>query len=440
MNLNSISQGVSPKTLVGGGAGTSPVAGQSDFKRMLEEATAPVYRVKPGDTLENIVRQRLYQTGGRISAEKIAEAVKITAEKNRISPPYQLQPGQKIDLTVLGDPVWKTEPVKDPPVHIPPPAPVIPTEEYLPLVVIEKPEPPAPPAVEPDKPVVTEPVKKIPPRRSFLEQLSLYRKEQLKAAPGGDNYVYRNNRLYHVPGYDHSSLVRRVSKNLKDAQANAGLFLRDLTIGSTLKVELPDGTEKTKRRTGLLGTIGNFVRNMGSGLTFGAYTPKGEIAPEGTGRITHFFNKVFREAILNDIVAGVPRAAVSASRHAVLAAWNSVEVIPDATIGNFQTGQKLTTTVFDNGQVVVNYLTDIIPGGEAWFRVHAAGTKDEGLNLPIIFNLKTSEQGVDDPRWETIHNTPFRKTIETVGALLANNVMLSIFKLNPIPYISVNRD
>ncbi len=439
MDINSINQSVYSKTSEGKSAGKA-LPDQADFKKMLEEASASQYRANPEDTLESIVRQRLYQTGGKITPEIIADAVNKTAEANNILPPYQIETGQKIDLTVLGDPVWKTDTLKEPPDHLPPPAPPpsLKTTEDQPLsAVIEE---HAPPAKEIDKPVDIPPMKESPPGRSFSEQISLYRTDQLMSAPGGDNYVYKNNRIYYVPDYNHSNFSGRISKNLKDAQANAGLFLRDLTIGSEQNITLPDGTEKIKKRTGLLGTIGNFVKNMGSGLTFGAYTPKGESAPEGAGRITHFFSKVFREAILNDIVAGVPKAAVSATRHAILSAWNSLEIIPDATIGNFQAGQKLTTTIFDNGQVAVSYLTDVAPGGEAWFRVHATGAKDEGLNMPIIYNLKTSEQGIDDPRWEAIHNTPFRKTVETVGTLLADNFILSIFRLNPIPYISVNKD
>jgi hypothetical protein len=102
----------------------------------------------------------------------------------------------------------------------------------------------------------------------------------------------------------------------------------------------------------------------------------------------------------------------------VLAGWNLVEVLPDATIGNLESGRKLTTTLFDNGQVWVEYLTDIVPTGDAWLRVHAPSLQE--FKLPVVYNLGMPEHFTGDTRWEYIRNTPFRKTIETIGALLAD--------------------
>ena len=93
--------------------------------------------------------------------------------------------------------------------------------------------------------------------------------------------------------------------------------------------------------------------------------------------------------------------------------------MPDATVGNFDSGRKITTTVFDNGQVAVDYLTDILLSGNAWLRVHASGTSGN-MGLPFLYNLKTEERGIVDSRWASVRNTPFRKTIETLGSLLAD--------------------
>jgi hypothetical protein len=74
----------------------------------------------------------------------------------------------------------------------------------------------------------------------------------------------------------------------------------------------------------------------------------------------------------------------------VLAAVNALEAVPDANIGNLESGRKLTTKVFDKGQVAVSYLTDVIPGGEEWFRIHSPGKTKKGSMLPVYYNLKTS--------------------------------------------------
>ena len=109
----------------------------------------------------------------------------------------------------------------------------------------------------------------------------------------------------------------------------------------------------------------------------------------------------------------------------VLAGWNLLESIPDATIGNFQAGKRLTTSVFDNGQVVIDYLTDIIPFGDAWHRVHTPDLKK--FKPPILHNLSMPEYNSGDERWRYVRNTPFRKTIETMGSLLTDVLTLKIF-------------
>jgi len=74
--------------------------------------------------------------------------------------------------------------------------------------------------------------------------------------------------------------------------------------------------------------------------------------------------------------------------------------------------------------VAIDYLTDILPFGEAWLRVHAPNLKSG--DLPILYNLKLPENYPEDERWQNIRNTPFRKKIETVGALLADIVSLGL--------------
>ena len=110
----------------------------------------------------------------------------------------------------------------------------------------------------------------------------------------------------------------------------------------------------------------------------------------------------------------------------LLAGWNLVEVAPDATIGNLEAGRQLTTKIFDNGQVVVEYLTDIMPAGDAWLRVHAAKFDGSSHRLPVLYNLKMPERYHTDARWKTARNTPLRKAIQTIGAMVADFVTIQL--------------
>ena len=154
------------------------------------------------------------------------------------------------------------------------------------------------------------------------------------------------------------------------------------------------------------------------------WRPDGEVSPQGlVERLKFSFSKL-KEALIGDLINGVGGSLNHIAEDFLLAGWNLLEVIPDATIGNFEAGQKLTTTIFDNGQVIVDYVTDIIPTGEAWLRVHASSIKE--LQAPLLYNLKMSEYFNGDERWQHIRNTPFRKSIETIGSLLADIITFKV--------------
>ena len=259
--------------------------------------------------------------------------------------------------------------------------------------------------------------------------MAKYKVDQLIADPGGDYYFRDGDNVVIRKEYDQPELKTRVGKDLSDARENIMRLIDDIGKGSTKNYIAPDGSVNTYHRLGLQASLGNFVKNMSSGLTFGAYVPEGEEKPiGGVNRAKHFFNKIFKEGVLQDLGKSTTGAVVSGLRHSVLAAVNTLEAVPDATIGNLESGRKLTTNIFDNGQVAVSYLTDVIPGGEAWFRVNSPGKTKEGKMLPVYYNLKTAEQNIDDPRWATVRNTPFRKTIESVGALISDAAMLGMVK------------
>ncbi len=261
---------------------------------------------------------------------------------------------------------------------------------------------------------------------SLKEQVALYREDQLLANPGGDSYFLNHGRNVFDTTYDHGRFLNRVGKDLQDAGENFLNIAKNLALGSQFRYMAENGEIRSGRRLGLLGTLRNFVENVFSGLSFGAYMPTHEKAPEGpAAAFGHFFKKIFYDAPVKDLLIGIPHATANIVKSSALAALNLVEVIPDATIGHFDWGRKATTRVFDNGQVAVDYLTDILPGGNAWLRVHAMGYNRD-IKLPVFYNLQTDEQGIPDSRWATVRNTPFRKTIETIGSLLSDAAIVAL--------------
>jgi len=440
-------------------------APEEDFSKLLERSRLPVHTVEKGDNLWNIVKERMYLSPERITDSKILKNVQKIVGHNCINTPDLIFPDQKIDLKPMLDSL-KTFPEDTSPA--PEKKPVETSTETTPLKmpmdqVIEEPllpqealeniftqQPAAEtfpaavtveadllrqkidtetlPAAEKTVNKVEEPEKLSRPE-TLSEQMAKYKVDQLIADPGGDNFFRENNSVIIRNEIDQSELKTRVAKDLGDARENIKRLIDDIGKGSTSNYIAPDGSINTYQRLGLQSSLGNFVKNVSSGLTFGAYVPEGEEKPHGgVSRVKHFFSKVFKEGIVQDLGRSTTGAVVSGLRHSVLATVNALEAVPDATIGNLESGRKITTKIFDNGQVAVSYLTDVLPGGEAWFRVHSPGETEEGKMLPVYYNLKTSEQNIDDPRWATVRNTPFRKTIESVGALISDAAMLGLAK------------
>jgi hypothetical protein len=257
----------------------------------------------------------------------------------------------------------------------------------------------------------------------YLSGMAKYKDDQLLRNPGGDAYNLQTKSVAGDLGQQRS-FSHRIGKDLSDAWDNCKRFLQNLTFGSEIAYRDSSGQVRTTRRKGLLGTLGDFLKNTASALSFGLYIPEGESRPSGIMERMFHFVKKSKQALLGDLVQGVPASINRMGKNLILAGWNLVEVLPDATVGNFDAGRKLTTTVFDNGQVMVEYLTDVIPSGEAWMRVHSGSLK--GLRPPVLYNLSRPEHSLEDARWETVRNTPFRKTVETLGALLADAVFIGL--------------
>jgi hypothetical protein len=257
------------------------------------------------------------------------------------------------------------------------------------------------------------------PETSVLQQYKIYKEDQLLSNPGGDNFFLNKTSGVINGDYDHSKFSKRVWKDLADTGSNLLNVVKDMGLGAKIKYVDNYGEIKEERKVGFVNTLGNFFKNIVSGLTLGAYTSEGETKPHGgAGRIKHLFKKVFKDAIIGDIAMGVSRSMIYIGEDMMLAGLNAIEVIPDATIGNFKAGRKATTSIFDNTQVVMDFMTDVLPGGEASERTRSFKLAKGLKGLPIINNITTGKEEAKELSWRYVRNTNFRKVIETVSSLI----------------------
>ncbi len=254
---------------------------------------------------------------------------------------------------------------------------------------------------------------------SFIDQMRLYKEDQLLSSPGGDSVFVDANGKVVNKGPEQNGIKERVSKDIKDAKSNFVNMLKDASYGSKFHYKTQDGEIKEGERVGLLETIENFFKDLVSGISLGAYTPGTEENPSGVSEtIKHSLKKVFVDAVYNDMVVGIPRSVVQIAKDAALVGLNLAETVPDATIGSTKVGNVVATQVFDNTQVALEFLTDVLPGGEGRGRVYAFRL-DKGIRgLPLIHNLTTPEHGTDDADFKYVRNTSFRKTIETISSIV----------------------
>jgi len=247
-----------------------------------------------------------------------------------------------------------------------------------------------------------------------------YKDDQLLSNPGGDCYYLEEGKVV-SDSEDQKSFWGRLGKDLSDSFDNLKKSFKDLFFGSKIRYRDENNQIREATQSGLIGSVVDLFKDLGSAFSFGYWRPDGEAEPAGFAkRISFFFSKM-KESIFGDLVQGVGGSAIRVGEGIVLAGWNLAEVVSDATIGNFEEGRELTTTIFDNGQVAIDYLTDILPTGEAWLRVHSPNFNNlDDAKAPIIYNIEMPEHYIEDVRWKYVRNTPFRKTIETIGSLLAD--------------------
>lgn len=246
-------------------------------------------------------------------------------------------------------------------------------------------------------------------KTGIVKQISKYKEDQLLSNPGGDNFFLERQRQIIDKKFDHTTFSNRVGKDIFDSFSNLKNLAKDLGNGSEVKYFDEHGNIKSHKKVGFLKTISNFAKNMASGLSFGAYTPGNEEAPTGVAeKFKHFFKKVFVQSIGKDFFIGVPQSMINVGEDALFAGLNLVEIIPDATIGHTKLGRKITTQLFDNTQVGLDFATDIMPGGEASTRMKLSILKKF---KNVISPLKWKKT---DPQ-QYVRNTPFRNIIETLS-------------------------
>ena len=260
-------------------------------------------------------------------------------------------------------------------------------------------------------------------RSSLIEQYKIYKEDQLMSNPGGDSFFISRVSGVIDNGYDHSRISKRVGKDLADAGNNLLNAVKDLGIGAKFKYVDKHGDVKEGRKIGFAGTVANFFKDITSGLTFGLYSPYGEVKPQGgVARVKHLFKKIFKDALVGDIVKGVPGSVNNIGEDVMFAGLNAVEAVTDATIGNFKAGRKATTAIFDNTQVAMDFITDVLPGGEASIRARSFKLAKGLKGLPIINNITSPEKKDDEKEWKYVRNTSFRKVLETIPSLIPINI------------------
>lgn len=261
----------------------------------------------------------------------------------------------------------------------------------------------------------------VPAAPAAVSDYQKYKDDQLLRNPGGRNY-YLDEKKVVENSSDQASFIGRLGKDIAAVFGNLKNMVANVFTGSKFLYRGENNEILEARRKGLVGTIVNFFKNLGSALSFGSFHPGRSEAPQGfMGRLSYSASRL-KEAFMGDLVEGIPSSINHMGKNLVLAGWHLTQVLPDATMGNFEAGRKLTTSIFDNGHVIVEYLTDVLPSGDAWLRVHASNIRE--LELPVLYNFKMPENFKGDNRWQFVRNTPFRKKIETLGALLGDAVAL----------------
>ena len=180
-----------------------------------------------------------------------------------------------------------------------------------------------------------------------LSSWQKYKDDQLLRNPGGDDYIIKNDGTVGDAISKSESAWDAVKKDAANAWGNFKKFFGNLFCGTEFSYRAEDGTIKQAKTRGLIGSVVDCIKSVGKAFTFGAFET--EKPPEGLwGRVKYFFSNI-KKAVFDDLIGGVTGSAVRMTENAALTALNLAEIIPDATIGNFEIGRDITSAVFDNG-------------------------------------------------------------------------------------------
>lgn len=255
-----------------------------------------------------------------------------------------------------------------------------------------------------------------------LSSWQKYKDDQLLRNPGGDDYIIKADGTVGDDISKSESAWDAVKKDAASVWGNIKNFFGNLFCGTDFSYRAEDGTIKQGKTRGLIGSVADCFKSLGKAFTFGAFET--EDPPEGLwGRVKYFFSNI-KKAVFDDLIGGVTGSTVRMAENAAITALNLAEIVPDATIGNFKIGRDATSAIFDNAQVAVSYVADILPGGEGWKRVHSGNYETDNFKLPVLNNITKPEHSNDDTRWSFVRNTTFRKAIETIGSFAADVFLL----------------
>ena len=126
-----------------------------------------------------------------------------------------------------------------------------------------------------------------------------------------------------------------MGKDLSDSFDNLKKSFKDLFFGSEILYRDEDNQTRKANQSGLIGSVVELFKDLGSAFSFGSWRPDGETEPEGFVKRAGFFFSKLKESIFGDLAQGAGGSAIRVGEGIVLAGWNLAEVVPDATIGNF---------------------------------------------------------------------------------------------------------
>ena len=246
-----------------------------------------------------------------------------------------------------------------------------------------------------------------------MSGLQMYKDDQLLRNPGGRNYYLDEKKV--VENSNTQPVGALISKDFSAVVGNIKNFFGNMFLGTTVlhRNERNEITQGSQR--GLLRTIGDFCTDLGSALSLGAWHPDSAEAPHGLkNRFLYSVSKL-KDAFFGDILTGVPSSVNHMSKNLILSGLHLAEVLPDALTGGFEPGQKVTTAIFDNGHVALEYLTDIIPSGDAWLEsMHPTG-KNGSPRSSTTSKCPSIAKGMCDGRMSEI--PPFENPLKPLAHL-----------------------